>query len=64
MKVIVDAQRCELHGECMVAAPEVFDIEDDAEVVTVINPEPDESLRAAVEEAVLMCPLAAIRIED
>jgi ferredoxin len=64
MKVVVDAQRCELHGECMVAAPEVFDIEDDADVVTVINPEPGEGMRAAVEEAALMCPLAAIRIED
>ncbi|MCX2930115.1 ferredoxin [Mycobacterium sp. CVI_P3] len=64
MKVIVDAQRCELHGECMVAAPEVFDIEDDADMVTVLNPEPDENMRAAVEEAALMCPVAAIRIED
>lgn len=64
MRVIVDSSRCELHGECMVAAPEVFDIRDDDEVVTVLNAEPGEHLRAAVEEAVLMCPLGAIRIED
>ncbi len=64
MKVLHDASRCELHGECMIAAPDVFTIEDDAEVVTVLNPEPGEELRAAVEEAALMCPVGAIRIED
>jgi ferredoxin len=63
MKVIVDAERCELHGECLIAAPEVFEIEDDKESVTVINPEPGEKLRGKVEEAVMMCPVAAIRIE-
>lgn len=63
MRVIVDTNRCELHGECMVAAPEVFDIGDDDDVVTVLNAEPGEHLRSAVEEAVMMCPLGAIRIE-
>jgi ferredoxin len=63
MKVIVDAERCELHGECLIAAPEVFEIEDDKESVTIINPEPGEELRGRVEEAVMMCPVAAIRIE-
>ena len=64
MKVIVDSDRCELHGECMMAAPEVFTIEDDKGSVTVLNPQPHENLRAAVEEAAMMCPVAAIRIED
>jgi ferredoxin len=65
MNVLVDATKCELHGECVMAAPDVFDIgEDDIESVTVLNPEPGEKLRNAVEEAALMCPVAAIRIED
>jgi ferredoxin len=63
MKVILDSDRCELHGECMMAAPDAFEIGDDAEVVTVTNPEPEEHLRNSVEEAALMCPVAAIRIE-
>lgn len=62
MRIIVDSDRCELHGECMVAAPDLFDIRDD-EVVSVLNAEPGEHLRAAVERAVLMCPVGAIRIE-
>ncbi|BDB44305.1 MULTISPECIES: ferredoxin [Mycobacterium] len=64
MKIIVDNDRCELHGECVMAAPEVFDIEDDKEWVTVLDANPGEHLRSAVEEAAMMCPVAAIRIED
>ncbi|MUL65844.1 ferredoxin [Mycobacterium sp. CBMA 234] len=64
MKIIRDAHKCELHGECLLAAPDVFDIEDDAEFVTVLIPEPGEELRDAVERAVLNCPTTSLRIED
>jgi ferredoxin len=64
MKVILEPKLCELHGECVMAAPEVFDIEDDEEVVTVLNAEPSEDQRDAVEQAVTMCPTAALRLED
>ena len=46
MKVIVDASRCGMHGECVLAAPEVFGIEDDDDVVTIISPQPGEHLRS------------------
>ncbi len=64
MKVIVDTNRCELHGECVIAAPDVFAIEDERDSVTVLNDQPGEQLRSAVEEAAMMCPVTAIRIED
>jgi ferredoxin len=64
VKVVVDFDKCELHGECVMAAPEVFDIGDDSEVVDLLDAEPGEQLRNRVEEAALMCPVAAIRIED
>jgi ferredoxin len=64
MKVIVDTNRCELHGECVMAAPDVFAIEDDQDSVTLLNDQPGERLRSAVEEAAMMCPVTAIRIED
>jgi ferredoxin len=64
MNVFVDAGRCELHGECVMAAPTVFEIsEDETETVTLLDAEPDETLRNAVEEAALLCPVAAIVIE-
>lgn len=64
MKVIRNAKTCELHGECVIAAPDVFEIEDDKDVVTVVNPAPSDELRGAVEQAVLMCPTSSLRVED
>lgn len=64
MKIVVEFDKCELHGECMMAAPEIFDIGDDAAVVELLDAEPGEQSRKQVEEAALMCPVAAIRIDD
>jgi ferredoxin len=64
MKVIVDLDVCEAHGDCVIAAPEVFDLGDDDEVVTVTQPNPPEELRQKVEAAVRDCPVTAIRLEE
>jgi ferredoxin len=64
MKVIVDLDVCQAHGDCVVAAPEIFDLGEDDDVVTVINPEPGEELRAKAERAEQDCPVTAIRIEE
>lgn len=63
MKVFVDTAACEVHGDCVVAAPDVFDIGEDDDVVQVLVPEPGEEYRAVVNQAVKMCPVAAIRVE-
>jgi len=63
MKVIVDKNTCEAHGECVLAAPEVFDLDDDDDTVTVLQEEPSADLREKVEEAVRNCPVDAIRLE-
>jgi ferredoxin len=64
MKVVVDLDACAAHGDCVVVAPEVFDLGEDDETVTVLDPEPREELRPSVQAAVDACPMAAIRIED
>ena len=64
MKVVVDALRCDAHGVCVTACPEVFALDDRDDVVTVLNDEPDESLRARVSRAVQQCPKAAITVKD
>ena len=63
MKVVVDLSICDLHGLCVEAAPEVFEIGDDGEL-HVLNETPPESLRAKVKEAVQGCPTGAISIEE
>ena len=64
MKVIVDPLRCDAHGVCVDACPEVFALDDDEDVVRVLQEEPDESLRESLQRAVRMCPKAAITLED
>lgn len=63
MRVIVDMARCEANALCMGVAPEVFELTDDDELI-LLQEHPDESLRAAVEEAVRLCPRQAISIES
>lgn len=63
MKVIVDELRCDAHGVCVAACPEVFALDDDDDVVRVINGTPPEERRDAVVRAVQSCPKAALTVE-
>lgn len=63
MKVLVDYDLCEGHGECVVAAPEVFDLDEAGEKVVLLQAEPGEELRDKVVEAVKICPIVALRLE-
>lgn len=62
MKIEADLEKCQGYVCCVMAAPEVFDVDDDTAKVVLLTPEPDESLRAKVEEAVRSCPSGALRI--
>ncbi|MEH0548438.1 ferredoxin [Streptomyces sp. B21-105] len=61
MKVVVDMNKCQDHGQCVFAAPDVFSLDDDGRLAYVSDA--DEALRDEVEEAADVCPLQAIRIE-
>jgi ferredoxin len=63
MRIVVDLDVCEANALCMGIAPEVFEV-DDNDYLTVLMPEPPESMRIAVEQAVWACPKRAIAIED
>lgn len=60
MRVEVDLDRCEAHGECVMVAPEVFELDDEDQLH--YDPEPDGALRPKVERAVRGCPVQAIRL--
>jgi ferredoxin len=62
MKVHVDMNLCQSHGDCAAVAPEVFELGDDD--VLRWKEDVDGELRAKVEAAVDACPMMAIRIED
>jgi ferredoxin len=64
VKVVVDELRCDAHGLCVAACPQVFALDDHDDLVTVLVDEPDESLRPSLDRAAQVCPKAAIKIED
>jgi ferredoxin len=63
MRVVVDRDLCQGHAACEGEAPEVFSVSKKGEL-TVLQPEPQESMRAAAELAVKYCPTHALSIEE
>lgn len=61
MKVVVDMNKCQNHGQCVFAAPEVFQMTEEGTLVYVSDP--DDASLPGVEEAADVCPLQAIQIE-
>jgi len=61
MKVIVDLALCQDHGQCAIAAPEVFTINDDGRLE--YDGSPDQAMRDYIEEAADVCPVQAILLE-
>lgn len=62
MRIVWDETRCASLGMCEEVAPEVFEVNDDGALVLLV-PEPPESARALVVEAVAACPTGALRLE-
>jgi ferredoxin len=62
MKVNVDLDICDGHGQCEFAAPEVFSLDEQGDLH--YQSDVDEALRPKVEEAVNLCPVQAISIES
>jgi ferredoxin len=61
--VIVDWNLCESNGLCVMAAPEVFELQDDDSLL-VLQETPDESLRDKVADAARTCPKRAISLHS
>lgn len=61
MRIVVDRDVCQNHGQCAIACPEVFAMDENSEMV--YEPSPDETLRSLVEDAVDACPTQAISLE-
>ncbi len=61
--VKADFEACQGYANCVMAAPSVYDIDDDGTVV-LLKAEISEEERSKVEEAVNSCPVSALSIED
>lgn len=61
--VKVDPEACQGYANCVVAADDVFDIDDDGKVV-VLKATIAEADRARVLDAVRTCPVSALEVVD
>ena len=62
-RVVLDEDLCQGHAMCELEAPDVFQVPKRG-VVEIVDPEPPDELRDAVELAVEMCPTRALSIEE
>jgi ferredoxin len=64
MKVLVDQEKCVASGQCVVAAPDVFDQRDSDGVVVLLDAEPPVGQAEDVRHAAAVCPALAITVEE
>ncbi|MFE7278308.1 ferredoxin [Streptomyces sp. NPDC057623] len=64
MRVELDVPKCVASGQCVMAAPDVFDQRDDDGVAILLEEQPGEEFLDEVREAVAICPAAAIRLVE
>lgn len=63
MRIVLDRPRCEGHGLCEEAAPQLMHLDDDGELVVDRDEFDEGSAEAtAASAAVRVCPVVALRL--
>lgn len=62
-RIELDQKRCEGHGQCVSAAPRIFELDDDGEL-QVLEPEVTPQLADEAHAGVDVCPVRALQILD
>jgi ferredoxin len=63
MRVAVDLTLCSGYANCVVAAPDIFDVTSSGKAVLLMA-DVDGGLEADAREAARVCPAAAIQLTD
>jgi len=63
MRVVVDRDRCEGNGQCVLAAPDIFQLREDDQSYVLVT-EVTEEMRPRAEAAVRTCPRQAITLVE
>jgi ferredoxin len=64
MKVTIEQDRCVASGQCVAAAPEVFDQRDEDGIAVLLDEAPPAERAGDVRHAAAVCPALAIHIEQ
>ena len=62
MIVRVDVKVCQGHGQCVLFAPEIFQLNEEGLAVVLVERPESESMRAAAVDAAHACPVRAITL--
>ncbi|GAA1230909.1 ferredoxin [Prauserella halophila] len=62
MRIVVDWDLCESNGICEAVAPDVFELDEDENLI--LKADPDAENRGRILQAVESCPKAALSLED
>jgi ferredoxin len=63
IEIHADLDKCEGYANCIVAAPDVYDIDDDGKVF-LLRTSVQDSERARVSESVRSCPASALSLAE
>lgn len=61
MRIEADLTLCQGHAQCEEVAPEVFEVDDEG-YVRVLDTDPPDTMRDKVEQAIRLCPVAALKL--
>lgn len=64
MRVETERELCREYGNCVIEAPDVFEIDEINGKVHVLISEPDEPLHGEVRAAAAGCPVHAITLHE
>lgn len=64
VKVIIDEMKCVAAGQCVAAAPDVFDQRDEDGIVFLLAQNPPEDEAENVRQAAAVCPAMAIVVQE
>ncbi|MFD9663581.1 ferredoxin [Rhodococcus sp. NPDC059968] len=64
MKVHLYQERCVSSGQCVSAAPDVFDQRDDDGVAFLLTDSPSLDMASGVRQAARVCPALAITVDE
>lgn len=62
IRLAIDWDACICAGMCTSAAPDLFDLDDNGDLLLVAGEDVDDAFSAAAHEAAALCPVEAITV--